>query len=234
MVELHCAHGYLLSSFLTPVSNRRTDEYGGSLENRLRFPLEVFRPCARLAGGAPDVGAHLGHRLGGGGDHRRRRGGSPAPSAPPAPTSSTSPPARRRRTRARVRPHVPDAVQRPHPQRGRRPTIAVGNITEPDQVNGIIAAGRADLCALARPHLTDPHWTLHAAAQLGYTGSRGRCSTSAASAARAHPPAPAGDAGDEHDLMVLLHGAGRREERTRGGPPNVEHGGGGGWPRKLA
>ena len=67
MLELHCAHGYLLSSFLTPLANRRTDEYGGSLENRLRFPLEVFARDARgVARGAADVGAHLGDGLGGG------------------------------------------------------------------------------------------------------------------------------------------------------------------------
>ena len=72
MIELHCAHGYLLSSFLTPVSNRRTDEYGGSLENRLRFPLEVFTRDARgVAGGQADVGAHLGDRLGRRRNHRR-------------------------------------------------------------------------------------------------------------------------------------------------------------------
>ena len=172
MLELHCAHGYLLSSFITPLANQRTDEYGGSLENRLRFPLEVFRAMREVwPAGPADVGAHLGHRLGRG-RHRRRRRGRDRPGVRSRrgghhPRLGRADLAERP---ARVRTHVPDAVLGPHPQRDRASrTIAVGNITEPDQVNSIIAAGRADLCALARPHLADPNWTLRAAAQLGYT-----------------------------------------------------------------
>ena len=87
-LELHCAHGYLLSSFISPLTNQRTDEYGGSLENRLRYPLEVFRAMRAVWPRAPaDVGAHLGARLGRGRHHARRRGArSRAPSRRPAPT----------------------------------------------------------------------------------------------------------------------------------------------------
>ena len=170
MVELHCAHGYLLSSFITPLANQRDDEYGGSLENRLRFPLEVFaamravwpreRPMSvrisatdwvdggvtgeesvDIARAFMDAGADIIH----------------------VSTGQTSPDAR---------PVYGRMWQTPFSDRirneARIPTIAVGNVTEPDQVNSIIAAGRADLVALARPHLSDPAWTLHAAAELGY------------------------------------------------------------------
>ena len=89
MVELHAAHGYLLSSFITPLQNKRTDEYGGSLENRLRYPARSVRGDARgLAGRPADVGAHLGHRLGRRRGRHARRGGarSPKPSRARAPT----------------------------------------------------------------------------------------------------------------------------------------------------
>jgi anthraniloyl-CoA monooxygenase len=172
MLELHCAHGYLLSSFITPLGNRRTDEYGGSLENRLRFPLEVFsamrvvwpdeRPMSvRISatdwvdGGvdgpqAVEI-ARAFHQAGA--DIIHVSAGQTSPMA---------------------RPIYGRMFQTPLSDRIRNeagiPTIAVGNITDYDQVNSIIAAGRADLCALARPHLADPHWALHAAAHLGYAG----------------------------------------------------------------
>ena len=170
MVELHCAHGYLLSSFITPVSNRRTDEYGGGLENRLRFPLEVFRAMraawqedcpmsVRISatdwvedGISPDEAVEAARAFGAAGADIIH-----------VSTGQTTPDAR---------PVYGRMFQTPYSDRIRNeagvPTIAVGNITEADQVNGIIAAGRADLCALGRPHLADPHWTLHAAAQLGW------------------------------------------------------------------
>ena len=171
MLELHCAHGYLLSGFITPLSNRRTDEYGGALSNRLRFPLEVFRAMRDVwprerpmsvrisatdwveggldCGDAAEVAKafHLA-----GADIIHVSAGQTSPDAKPV---------------------YGRMFQTPFSDRIRNetgiPTIAVGNITEPDQVNSIIAAGRADLCALARPHLADPHWTLRAAAQLGWT-----------------------------------------------------------------
>ena len=87
-LELHCAHGYLLSSFISPLTNQRDDAYGGSLENRLRYPLEVFAAVrAALAAGAADVGAHLRARLGGGRHHARRCGADcSVRSRPRAPT----------------------------------------------------------------------------------------------------------------------------------------------------
>jgi len=170
MLELHCAHGYLLSGFITPLANRRTDEYGGPLENRLRFPLEVFRAMREVwpqdrpmsvrvsatdwveggIDGADAVEIARAFHLAGV-DIVHVSAGQTSPDA---------------------RPVYGRMFQTPFSDRIRNetgiPTIAVGNITEPDQVNSIIAAGRADLCALARPHLADPNWTLRAAAQLGY------------------------------------------------------------------
>ena len=120
-LELHCAHGYLLSSFISPLTNQREDAYGGSLENRLRYPLEVFAAVRAAWPAAPaDVGAHLHARLGRGRHHAGRRGGDRARLQGGG----------RRHDRllvgpgqqggeAGLRPHVPDAVRRPHPQRGR-------------------------------------------------------------------------------------------------------------------
>ncbi|MEP6691458.1 MAG: bifunctional salicylyl-CoA 5-hydroxylase/oxidoreductase, partial [Gemmatimonadaceae bacterium] len=170
MLELHCAHGYLLSSFITPLSNQRRDAYGGSLENRLRFPLEVFaamraawpaeRPISvRISATDWAPGGVEGEDAV---DVARAFAGAGADII----HVSTG------QTVADAKPVFGRMFQTPFSDRIRNeagiPTIAVGNITEPDQVNGIIAAGRADLCALARPHLSNPNWTLHAAAQLGY------------------------------------------------------------------
>ena len=122
-LELHYAHGYLMSSFITPLTNKRTDEYGGSLENRMRFPLEVFRAVRKVwPDEQADLGAHLGATTGSAptASRRRTRSRSRACWRRTASTSSTSPPGRPRSTRAAgLRPHVPDAVLRPHPQRGR-------------------------------------------------------------------------------------------------------------------
>ena len=170
MLELHCAHGYLMSSFITPVTNRRTDEYGGSLENRMRFPLQVLaamraawpteKPMSvRVSatdwtddGISPDESVRIARAfVDAGADIIHVSAGQTTPKAKPIYGRMFQTP-------------LSDRIR----NEGRVKTIAVGNITEADQVNGIIASGRADLCALARPHLTDPNWTLHAAAQLGY------------------------------------------------------------------
>jgi anthraniloyl-CoA monooxygenase len=170
MVELHCAHGYLLSSFITPLANQRDDDYGGSLENRLRFPLEVFaamrtawpaeRPMSvRISATDWVEGGVTGEEsvdiarafMAAGADIIHVSTGQTSPDARPVYGRMWQTPfSDRIRNEARI------------------PTIAVGNVTEADQVNSIIAAGRADLVALARPHLSDPAWTLHAAAELGY------------------------------------------------------------------
>jgi len=170
MLELHCAHGYLLSSFLTPLANHRKDEYGGALENRLRYPLEVLRAMRKVWPQQKPISVRISAT-------DWVPGGVEGPEAVEiarafhaagadiihVSTGQTSPDAR---------PQYGRMYQTPYSDRIRNeakiPTIAVGNITEADQVNAIIAAGRADLCALARPHLSDPNWTLHAAALLGY------------------------------------------------------------------
>ncbi|HQW20591.1 MAG TPA: bifunctional salicylyl-CoA 5-hydroxylase/oxidoreductase, partial [Rhodocyclaceae bacterium] len=168
--ELHCAHGYLLSGFLCPLTNRRNDDYGGSLENRLRYPLEVCRAVraawpaqhplsVRISahdwapgGNTPDDAILMAKLFkAAGADLIDVSSGQTTPDAQPVYGRMYQTPfADRIRNEAGIA------------------TIAVGNIFEADHVNSIIAAGRADLCALARPHLADPAWTLHAAAQQGY------------------------------------------------------------------
>ena len=171
MLELHCAHGYLLSSFITPLSNRRTDEYGGSLENRVRYPVEVFRAMrdAWPADRPMSVRISATDWVPGGvtGDDAVRIARAFVDAGADIIHVSTG------QTSIDARPVYGRMYQTPFSDQVRNeariPTIAVGNITEADQVNAAIAAGRADLCALARPHLVDPFWTLHAAAELGYT-----------------------------------------------------------------
>jgi anthraniloyl-CoA monooxygenase len=167
LVELHMAHGYLLSSYLSPLSNRRADEYGGSLENRLRFPLEVLdavRACwpedrpisVRISatdwmpdgtGTTPEESVAIARALA-------------AHGCDIVDVSSAG--------------NVPDSpviygrmYQVPFAEKIRLetgiPVMAVGAIQNADQANTVIAAGRADLCAMARPHLADPYLTLHAA-----------------------------------------------------------------------
>jgi anthraniloyl-CoA monooxygenase len=175
MLELHCGHGYLLSSFLTPISNQRTDEYGGSIENRLRFPLEVFeamraawpshKPMSvRISatdwcedGLSEDDSIAIAQSFANAGaDLIDVSAGQTTPLARPVYGRMFQTPfCDRIRNEAQVK------------------TMAVGNIYEPDHVNSILAAGRADLCALARPHLMDPNWSLRAAAELGYGGLAG-------------------------------------------------------------
>jgi anthraniloyl-CoA monooxygenase len=170
MVELHCAHGYLLSSFITPLANRRTDAYGGPLENRVRFPLEVFAAMRAVWPAERPMSVRIsatdwvdGGVTGEDAVHVARAFIAAGADIIHVSTGQTSPDAK---------PVYGRMWQTPFSDRirneARIPTIAVGNVTEPDQVNSIIAAGRADLVALARPHLSDPAWTLHAAAELGY------------------------------------------------------------------
>jgi len=169
ILELHCAHGYLLSSFLSPLTNLRTDEYGGSIEGRARFPLEVFaavraawpkdRPISvRLSchdwadgGTTPDDAVAVARLFkAAGADIIDCSSGQVwADDAPVYGRMYQTPFADRIRNEVGI------------------PTIAVGAISEADHVNSIIAAGRADLCAIARPHLADPAWLLHEAARIG-------------------------------------------------------------------
>jgi len=170
MLELHCAHGYLLSSFITPLSNQRQDEFGGSLENRLRFPLEVFTSMRAAWPKEKPISVRISATdwVEGGvtGDDAVEIARAFVDAGCDIIHVSTG------QTSKDAQPVYGRMYQTPYSDRIRNeagvPTITVGNITEADQVNGIIAAGRADLCALARPHLSDPHWTLHAAAEQGY------------------------------------------------------------------
>jgi anthraniloyl-CoA monooxygenase len=170
-LEFHCAHGYLMSSFISPLTNQRSDEYGGSLENRCRFPVEVFQamraawPQSRpmsvrisasdwVPGGlTPEDAVEVARVF--------KTAGADVIDCSSGQVSKAEKPVFGRMFQ------VPfaDMIRN---EAGIR-TIAVGNIFEGDHVNTIIAAGRADLCAVARPHLADPAWTLHEAAKQGFT-----------------------------------------------------------------
>jgi anthraniloyl-CoA monooxygenase len=171
MVELHAAHGYLLSSFITPLQNNRTDEYGGSLENRLRYPLEVFAAMrAAWPSGQPmSIRISANDWVGDSGitpDDAVDIGAAFAREGADLIDVSAG------QTWADAQPVYGRMFQTPFSDKirneGRLATMAVGNIYEPDHANSILAAGRADLVALARPHLIDPMWTLRAAAALDY------------------------------------------------------------------
>ncbi|MFZ6732604.1 bifunctional salicylyl-CoA 5-hydroxylase/oxidoreductase [Undibacterium sp. Ji42W] len=169
-LELHCAHGYLLSSFISPLTNQREDAYGGSLENRCRYPLEVFAAIRAVWPADKPISVRISA-------HDWVEGGiTPddavaiamlfkAAGADMIDCSSGQ-------VSKQEKPVYGRMFQTPFADRIRNeaqiPTIAVGAIFEADHANSIIAAGRADLCAIARPHLADPAWTLHEAAKLGF------------------------------------------------------------------
>jgi anthraniloyl-CoA monooxygenase len=167
LLELHCAHGYLLSSFLSPLTNRRSDAYGGSLENRARFPLEVFNAVRALWPAEKPMSVRISATdwVDGGFDDDEavefatmlKIHGCDLVDVS---TGQVSP---------EERPAFGRTYQTPFADRIRN---VVGAIASYDDVNTIILAGRADLCALARPHLYDPAWTLHAAAEQEYDGMR--------------------------------------------------------------
>ncbi len=171
LIELHMAHGYLLSSFLSPLANRRTDEYGGSLEGRMRFPLEVARAVRAAWPNDRPLAARISAS-----DWLDDQGGQTiAESVVIAQTlaragcdlidvSSAGNDPRSRPDYGRMY-QVGFAERIRH--EARVPVMAVGAILDVDQANTVIAAGRADLCALARAHLTDPYVTLHAASRYG-------------------------------------------------------------------
>ncbi|MEU4466526.1 bifunctional salicylyl-CoA 5-hydroxylase/oxidoreductase [Streptomyces sp. NPDC024017] len=172
LLELHCAHGYLLSGFLSPLTNRRTDAYGGSLEKRLRFPLEVFDAVRNVWPGERPMTVRISAT-------DWAEGGTTAEDAVEiarafAAHGADAIDVSTGQVVADERPEFGRSYQTPFADRIRHttgiPVIAVGAISSWDDVNSLILAGRTDLCALARPHLYDPHWTLHAAAEQGYTG----------------------------------------------------------------
>ncbi len=166
-LELHCAHGYLLSAFITPVTNKRTDLYGGSLENRLRFPLEVFAAVRAAWPSQRPMSVRLSAN-----DWIGPAGIEPTQAVQIAAAfiqaGADVIDVSAGQTTLAAKPVYGRLFQTPFSDRIRNEakvaTMAVGNITTPDQVNSILLAGRADLVCLARPHLADPYWTLHAAA----------------------------------------------------------------------
>ncbi|PVE04090.1 salicylyl-CoA 5-hydroxylase [Streptomyces scopuliridis RB72] len=202
LLELHCAHGYLLSGFLSPLTNRRTDAYGGSLTARLRFPLEVFdairadwpddRPMTvRISatdwapgGTTPEDAVEIARAF--------------VAHGADAIDVSTG------QVVADERPEFGRSYQTPFADLIRNtlsvPVIAVGAISSWDDVNSLLLAGRTDLCALARPHLHDPQWTLHAAGAQGYEGPAAPWPLPYRAGSR---PPPAGRAGDPKPRLTL-------------------------------
>ncbi|MEW1719062.1 bifunctional salicylyl-CoA 5-hydroxylase/oxidoreductase [Streptomyces sp. NPDC093109] len=198
LLELHCAHGYLLSGFLSPLTNRRTDAYGGPLAARLRFPLEVFDAVrdewpaelpmtVRISatdwapgGTTPEDAVEIARAF-------------TAHGADAIDVSTGQ-------VVADERPETGRSYQTPYADLIRNtlavPVVAVGAISSWDDVNSLILAGRTDLCALGRPHLYDPNWTLRAAAEQGYEGPGApwplpyRAGSRPPPAGRPVPPAP--------------------------------------------
>jgi anthraniloyl-CoA monooxygenase len=178
VLELHCAHGYLLSSFLSPLTNRRTDAYGGSLTARLRYPLEVFDAVREVWPGPLTVRISATDWYDGGigaedsveiarafAEH-----GAAGIDVSTGQVVSEETPAYGRSYQTPYADRIRNEIGREYGIA----VIAVGAISSYDDVNSIILAGRADLCALGRTHLHDPQWTLHAAADQGYTGPGAR------------------------------------------------------------
>ena len=171
-LELHCAHGYLLSSFLSPLTNHRTDEYGGSHENRARFPLEVFKAVRAVWPQDKPISVRLSCH-----DWVEGAGNTPEDAAIFAKMFKEAGADLIDCSSGQVskeeKPVYGRLFQTPFSDKIRNevgiPTIAVGAISEADHANSIISAGRADLCAIARPHLADPSWILHEAAKIGLT-----------------------------------------------------------------
>ncbi|WP_405895542.1 bifunctional salicylyl-CoA 5-hydroxylase/oxidoreductase [Streptomyces sp. NBC_00104] len=172
LLELHCAHGYLLSGFLSPLTNRRTDRYGGSLDHRLRFPLEVFDAVRSVWPEERPMTVRISAT-------DWADGGTTAEDAVEiarafAAHGADAIDVSTGQVVADEHPEYGRSYQTPYADRIRHeagvPVIAVGAISSWDDVNSLILAGRTDLCALGRPHLYDPHWTLHAAAEQGYEG----------------------------------------------------------------
>jgi anthraniloyl-CoA monooxygenase len=173
-LELHYAHGYLMSSFITPLTNKRNDEYGGSAENRLRFPLEVFHAVRAIWPHEKPISVRISAN-----DWVGPQGVTPQDAVVIArhlaEAGADFIDVSAGQTSTMAKPVYGRMFQTPFSDRIRNlagvATLAVGNIYASDHVNSILMAGRADLVCLARPHLADPYWTLHAAADAHYEGA---------------------------------------------------------------
>ncbi|HUF15043.1 MAG TPA: FAD-dependent monooxygenase, partial [Acidimicrobiia bacterium] len=171
-LELHFAHGYLISSFLTPLANQRSDRYGGSLENRMRYPLEIFEAVREVWPGGKPISVRISATdwVPGGfdGDDAVEFAAALKERGCDLIDVSTG------QTTRWARPEYGRLYQTPYSDRTRNevgiPTMTVGAVSSIDDIHNILIAGRADLCVMARPHLVDPYWTLNAAIDLGYAG----------------------------------------------------------------
>jgi anthraniloyl-CoA monooxygenase len=171
-LELHFAHGYLLSSFLSPLTNQRSDSYGGSLENRMRYPLEVFDAVREVWPEGKPMSVRISATDwvpgGFGGDDAVELSRCLRDHGCDLIDVSTG------QTTVHARPEYGRLYQTPFSDRIRNETgiatMTVGAVSSIDDIHNILVAGRADLCVMARPHLVDPYWTLNAAIDLGYTG----------------------------------------------------------------
>ena len=170
-IEVHSAHGYLLHEFLSPIANQRSDRYGGSLENRLRFPLEVFDAVRAEFPADKPVGVRVSASdwVDGGWDIDQTIVYADALKAHGADwidaSSGGVSPAQQIPLGPGYQVHFADAIKKATGL----PTMAVGLITSARQAEEIVASGRADMVSMARAMLYDPHWPWHAAAELGAT-----------------------------------------------------------------
>jgi anthraniloyl-CoA monooxygenase len=172
MIEMHAAHGYLLASFISPIPNKRSDEYGGTVENRMRYPLEIFHAMRAVWPDAKPMTVRISAH-----DWMGEQGVNPEDAVAIAQmfkdAGADAINVSSGQTDKAEQPIYGRMFQVPFSDRVRNelgvPTLVAGNIYEPDHVNSTLMAGRADLVLLARPHLADPYWTLHAAVELGDT-----------------------------------------------------------------
>lgn len=172
MLEVHMAHGYLLNTFVSPLTNQRTDEYGGSLENRMRFPLEVFRAVREKWPEGKPISVRISA------NDWKDGGTTPVDAVPIADMLYAAGADIIDVSSGQVvsdeEPEYGRLFQTPFSERIRlelgKPTMAVGGISSFEDANSILAGGRADLCVIARAHLFDPYWTRHAAYELDWVG----------------------------------------------------------------
>jgi anthraniloyl-CoA monooxygenase len=230
LIELHCAHGYLLSSFISPVTNQRTDSFGGSLEGRLRYPLEVFAAMRAVWPGGRPMTVRIsatdwvpGGLTGADSVEVARAFAAAGADAVDVSTGQVTPDEQPAFGRSYQTPYS-DAIRN---QTGLA-TIAVGVISSYDDVNSLILAGRADLCAIGRAHLYDPNWTLHAAADQGYSGAAAAWPDPWAAGSRA--PQTGRTDGPKprlqliRDLSAGVGGTKHARWRPNSSTPNSDHG----------